>query len=99
MWRMARKSDHGTHTRPDIAGAHVFFLRPYARGGEKMPRNQFQRMFFAFVTVVITVHAYVFYSLYVVNGSLLMNLTGESSVICAINAQGGVVLLPVLYGI
>ena len=40
-----------------------------------MPRNQFQRMFFAFVTVVITVHAYVFYSLYVVNGSLLMNLT------------------------
>lgn len=55
-----------------------------------MPRNQFQRMFFAFVTVVITVHAYVFYSLYVVNGSLLMNLTGESSVIRAINAQGGV---------
>ena len=47
-------------------------------------------MFFAFVTVVITVHAYVFYSLYVVNGSLLMNLTGESSVIRAINAQGGV---------
>lgn len=55
-----------------------------------MPRNQFQRMFFAFVTVVITVHAYVFYSLYVVNGNLLMQLTGESSVIKAINAQGGV---------
>ena len=36
-----------------------------------MPRNQFQRMFFAFVTVVITVHAYVFYSLYVVNGQIL----------------------------
>lgn len=28
-----------------------------------MPRNQFQRMVFAFLTVVITVHAYVFYSL------------------------------------
>ena len=55
-----------------------------------MPGNQFQRMFFAFVTVVITVHAYVFYSLYVVNGNLLMSLTGESSVIRAINAQGGV---------
>lgn len=55
-----------------------------------MPRNQFQRMFFAFVTVVITVHAYVFYSLYVVNGNLLMQLTGESGVIKAINAQGGV---------
>ena len=63
-----------------------------------MPRNQFQRMFFAFVTVVITVHAYVFYSLYVVNGNLLMSLTGESSVIRAINAQGGVVLLPLLCG-
>ena len=40
-----------------------------------MPRNQFQRMFFAFVTVVITVHAYVFYSLYVVNGNLLMSMS------------------------
>ena len=38
----------------------------------------------------IPVHAYVFYSLYVVNGNLLMSLTGESSVILAINAQGGV---------
>lgn len=56
----------------------------------KMPRNQLQRMFFAFVTVVITVHAFVFYSLYVVNGSFLMNVTGENSVLHAINAQGGV---------
>lgn len=55
-----------------------------------MPQNQFQRMVFAFLTVVITVHAYVFYSLYVVNGNLLMSITGESSVIAAINAQGGV---------
>ena len=55
-----------------------------------MPRNQFQRLFFAFVTVVITVHAYVFYSLYVLNGNLLMQITGESGVIKAINAQGGV---------
>lgn len=55
-----------------------------------MPRNQFQRMVFAFLTVVITVHAYVFYSLYVVNGNLLMEITGADSVIHAINAQGGV---------
>ena len=55
-----------------------------------MPRNQFQRMFFAFVTVLITVHAYVFYSLYVVNGSVLMQVTGEGSVLAAIRAQGGV---------
>lgn len=55
-----------------------------------MPRNQFQRMFFAFVTVIITVHAYVFYSLYVVNGATLMAVTGASSVMGAIRAQGGV---------
>lgn len=55
-----------------------------------MPRNQAQRMVFAFITVVITVHAYVFYSLYVVNGSVLMQVTGADSVIRAINAQGGV---------
>ncbi len=55
-----------------------------------MPRNQFQRMFFAFVTVLITVHAYVFYSLYVVNGNTLMEVNGVHSVIEAINKQGGV---------
>lgn len=47
-------------------------------------------MFFAFVTVIVTVHAYVFYSLYVVNGSTLMEITGASSVLEAIGHQGGV---------
>lgn len=55
-----------------------------------MPQNQFQRMVFAFLTVLVTVHAYVFYSLYVVNGNVLMTVTGEDSVIHAINKQGGV---------
>lgn len=55
-----------------------------------MPKNQFQRMVFAFLTVLVTVHAYVFYSLYVVNGTTLMSVTGASSVIGAINTQGGV---------
>lgn len=55
-----------------------------------MPRNQFQRMVFAFLTVLVTVHSYVFYSLYVVNGSILKSITGETSVIGAINKQGGV---------
>lgn len=55
-----------------------------------MPQNQLQRTVFAFLTVVITVHAYVFYSLYVANGQTLMAITGKSSVISAINAQGGV---------
>ena len=55
-----------------------------------MPQNKFQRMTFAFLTVIITVHAYVFYSLYVLNGDVLMSVTGASSVIGAIRAQGGV---------
>ena len=55
-----------------------------------MPQNQFQRMMFALLTVIITVHAYVFYSLYVINGETFMTLTGETSVINAIDAMGGV---------
>ena len=55
-----------------------------------MPRNQFQRMFFAFVTVLITVHAYVFFSLYVVNGTALTETARTSGVLDAINKQGGV---------
>lgn len=55
-----------------------------------MPRNQFQRMVFAFITVIITVHAYVFFSLYVVHGDMFRELTGESGVIAAINKIGGV---------
>ena len=58
-----------------------------------MPKNQFQRMLFAFITVVITVHAYVFYSLYVIHGSMFMELTGESGVIAASGAMGGVPVL------
>jgi len=50
-------------------------------------------MIFALLTVIITVHAYVFYSLYVVNGSTLMAITGESSVLAAIEKQGGVYML------
>ncbi len=57
-----------------------------------MPRNQFQRMIFALLTVIITVHGYVFYSLYVINGSTLMALTGAHSVLAAVNAQGGVMM-------
>ena len=55
-----------------------------------MPKNQFERMVFAFLTVLVTVHIYVFYSLYVVNGNTLMSVTGAKSVLDAINAQGGV---------
>lgn len=57
-----------------------------------MPKNQFQRCIFALLTVIITVHGYVFYSLYVINGSTLMQVTGAPGVLAAIRAQGGVML-------
>lgn len=60
------------------------------KGEEIMPRNQFERMVFAFLTVLVTVHGYVFYSLYVVNGNNLMQVTGADSVLNAIGIQGGV---------
>ena len=50
-------------------------------------------MIFALLTVIITVHAYVFYSLYVVNGSTLMEINATNSVLEAINKQGGVYML------
>ena len=58
-----------------------------------MPRNQLQKMFFAFVTVVITVQAYVFYSLYVIHGNMFMASTGASGVLEAITKMGGVPVL------
>lgn len=58
-----------------------------------MPRNALQRFVFALLTVLVTVHAYVFYSLYVVNGSLLMTLNQTSGVLAAIQKQGGVYML------
>ena len=55
-----------------------------------MPENKKERAIFAFLTVLVTVHAYVFYSLYVVNGSTLMSITESKSVLSAINTLGGV---------
>ncbi len=57
-----------------------------------MPQNKFQKLMFALITVIITVHAYVFFSLYVVNGNTLMAINEETSVISAINKQGGVMM-------
>ena len=70
--------------------AHAKFYAPKKERENPMPKNQFQRMIFALLTVIITVHGYVFYSLYVVNGSLLMELNGADSVLAAIASQGGV---------
>ena len=57
-----------------------------------MPRNQFQRMVFAFITVVITVHAFVFYNIYVLNGDMLRSFNYTSSVLTAVNKQGGIIM-------
>ena len=53
-------------------------------------QNQIQDLVYALITVVITVHAFVFYSLYVVEGDALMRSTGTTSVPQAIDSQGGV---------
>lgn len=55
-----------------------------------MSKNQLQHIVYALITVVITVHAFVFYSLYVVEGDGLMRATGTTSVLQAIESQGGV---------
>ncbi|MBE6876035.1 MAG: hypothetical protein E7496_04805 [Ruminococcus sp.] len=58
-----------------------------------MPRNQFERMMFALFTVIVTVHAYVFYSLYVINGATFTGMTGEAHVLDAVRMMGGVSVL------
>ena len=55
-----------------------------------MPKNQKEKALFALLTVAITVCAFVFYSLYVINGSTLMEITDTQSVIEAIRTLGGV---------
>ena len=63
-----------------------------------MPQNNFQRFIFALITVLITVHAYVFYSLSVVNGAFFASLSG-GSVLEGIRLNGGVMMLGGLYPI
>jgi hypothetical protein len=52
--------------------------------------NQIQHLVYALITVAITVPAFVFYSLYVIEGDTLMQTTGTTSVLQAIDRQGGV---------
>jgi len=63
-----------------------------------MPQTKLQRALFALLTVIITVHAYVFYSLYVINGATFLAnaqsvAPGIDRVLPAINALGGVPML------
>ena len=72
-----RKSDDGTQLRQTVRMPHVFLCGETVAEQEKgvffMPQTRFQRAMFALLTVIVTVHAYVFYSLYVVNGATLMD--------------------------
>ena len=85
-----RKSDYGA--APMTAFVNTAFFCAEKEFTE-MPRNQFERMMFALMTVLVTVHAYVFYSLYVVNGGTFTQMTGEAHVLDAIRAMGGVSVL------
>ena len=53
-------------------------------------QNLLQHLVYALITVGITVPAFVFYSLYVVEGDALMQSTGTASVLQALDRQGGV---------
>lgn len=64
-----------------------------------MPKNKSQQMIFAFLTVLVTVHAYVFYSLYVVNGTYFASIPGATGVLDGIRLNGGVMMLGSLYPI
>lgn len=74
-------------------GYGVFLLSYFILRSGFMPQNRFERIAFAFLTVVVTVHAYVFFSLYVVNGQTLMTVNNADSVLGAINSQGGVYMV------
>ena len=55
-----------------------------------MSKNRTQHLVYALITVFITVHLFVFYSLYVIEGDSLMQATGMASVLQALDSQGGV---------
>lgn len=64
-----------------------------------MPKNQFQRAIFALLTVIVTVHAYVFYSLYVVNGDFFSSIEGARGILDGIRLNGGVMMFGKLFPI
>lgn len=69
------------------------------KGEDNMPKNQFQRMIFALLTVIVTVHAYVFYSLYVVNGDFFSSIEGATGVLDGIRLNGGIMMFGKLFPI
>jgi hypothetical protein len=69
----------------------VFFYLKF-KGDFIMPTTKFQRTIFALITVVITVHAFVFYNLYVVEGEFFRSIAGATGVLDGIYKNGGVMM-------
>lgn len=55
-----------------------------------MSKKRTQHLVYALITVFITVHLFVFYSLYIIEGDSLIQATGTASVLQALDSQGGV---------
>lgn len=64
-----------------------------------MSTNKFERAVFAFLTVIVTVHAYVFFSLYVVNGDFFTTIEGATGVLHGISLNGGVMMFGKMFPI
>ena len=64
-----------------------------------MPTNKFERAVFEFLTVIVTVHAYVFFSLYVVNGDFFTTIEGATGVLHGISLNGGVMMFGKMFPI
>ena len=64
-----------------------------------MPQNRFQKFVFALITVLITVHAYVFFSLYVENGAYFSSIEGATGVLDGIRLNGGVMMFGQMFPI
>lgn len=57
-----------------------------------MPATKSQKILYAFLTVLVTVHAYVFYSLYVVEGEYFSSIEGAAGVLDGIRLNGGIMM-------
>ena len=90
LYLLVCKSDYGTKSNSDLFRYNVCFLFFKQKRRIFYAKKFISETIFALMTVIVTVHAYVFYSLYVINGSILMESTGATDVINAINTQGGV---------
>lgn len=55
-----------------------------------MKKQKLKQPTYSFITVLITVCAFVLYSVYVVEGETLMQVTGTSGVLAAVKSLGGI---------